>query len=140
MKTFIKIGTIGELKFTVTGQHVIDFADETMPEVLSTPWLIWFLEHSAREAMLSLLEPHESTVGVNVNVDHIAPTLKGQSVKCQARVISADEGLVSFSLRAWDENELIANGTHKLRVISAARLAARVKRKAEQAGENKMRS
>ena len=36
-------------------QHAIDFADHQMPAVLSTPWLIWFLEHAARQAMLPLL-------------------------------------------------------------------------------------
>lgn len=132
MKTFIKTGTIGELTFTVSDQHVIDFADESMPEVLSTPWLIKLLEQSARKAMLPVLEPHERSVGVNVNVDHIAPTPKGQSVRCQARVVTADKGLVTFSVRAWDEHELIAKGTHKRRVIDAARMAIRVKRKAEQ--------
>lgn len=132
MKTTIKTGTIGELTFTVADQHVIDFADETMPEVLSTPWLIKLLEQSARKALLPFIEPHERSVGVNVNIDHVAPTPKGKNVRCEARVISSDKGLVLFSFRAWDEYELIATGTHKRRVVDAGRLAARVKRKAGQ--------
>tara|TARA_B110000037_G_scaffold188624_1_gene220229 strand:- start:1138 stop:1338 length:201 start_codon:yes stop_codon:yes gene_type:complete len=64
MKSFIKTGTLGELSFVVTAEHLIDFADEVMPAVLSTPWLIWFLEHAAIEAMKEVLEPHERTVGV----------------------------------------------------------------------------
>ena len=68
MKRRPKTGEVGEMSFHVTEQHVIDFADEQMPAVLCTPWLIWFLEHAAREAMLPLLEPNESTVGVLVEV------------------------------------------------------------------------
>jgi len=49
-KAKLKIGAVGEIVFTVTEQHVIDFADNQMPAVLCTPWLIWFLEHAARKA------------------------------------------------------------------------------------------
>ena len=80
MKRSPKIGERGELSFVVTEQHAIDFADEQMPAVLCTPWLIWFLEHAAREAMLPLLEAGESTVGVQVDVEHLAPTPLGQHV------------------------------------------------------------
>ena len=129
MKAPIQKGTIGELEFVVTREHIIDFADDVMPEVLCTPWLVWFLEHAARNAMLPLLEAHESTVGVNVNVDHIAATPVGQKVRCEARVILIDDHEVFFSLRAWDTSELIAKGTHKLKVILKERLTKRVNAK-----------
>ena len=126
MKDAVRIGTVGEERFVVSGQHLIDFAHDGMPQILSTPWLIWFLEHAARNAVLPLLEPGESTVGVVVNVEHTAPTPLGAEVVCRARVIYADGPLISFQFEAHDEHEKIAIGTHKLRVIQAARLAKRV--------------
>ena len=132
MKRSARIGEIGELSFVVTEQHVIDFADEQMPAVLCTPWLIWFLEHAAREAMLSLLEPDESTVGVQIEVDHLAPTPLGQRVTCAARVINTDGRLVTFQLDARDEHERIARGLHKLRVIRCERFSSRVQSKMNQ--------
>jgi hypothetical protein len=51
-----KIGTKCEQRFVVEPKHAIDFADGRMPAVLCTPWLVWFLEHAAREAVLPLLE------------------------------------------------------------------------------------
>jgi hypothetical protein len=63
MKGLPKVGTLGEERFVVEPRHAIDFAEGAMPAVLSTPWLIWFLEHAARAAILPLLEPGESTVG-----------------------------------------------------------------------------
>ncbi len=134
MKSVPRVGQTAEIRFQVTAQHIIDFADQTMPEILSTPWLIWFLEHTAREAMLPHLETTESTVGVVVDVQHLAATpIQGQ-VRCQAKVIYIDKRLFSFELRAWDEVELIARGTHKLRVIQKERLAARVREKKAAAG------
>ena len=69
MKSIPKTGTVGEERFVVAEQHLIDFATNGMPPILCTPWLIWFLEHAARNAMLPLLEPGESTVGVIVDVE-----------------------------------------------------------------------
>ena len=129
MKSIPKVGTIGEIRFTVERQHAIDFADEQMPAVLSTPWLIWYLEHAARQSVLPILEAGESTVGTHVDVHHLAPTPLGQHVMCQARVIHTDGPVVSLQLEARDEHELIARGIHKLRVIRCDRFAIRVRAK-----------
>ena len=129
MKGKARTGTVGEERFVVGEQHLIDFAHDGMPQILCTPWLIWFLEHAARKAVLPLLEPGESTVGVALNVEHTAATPPGAQVVCRARVIYADGPLVSFQLEAHDEHEQIARGTHKLRVIDAARLARKVESK-----------
>ena len=129
MRGTAKIGTVGEERFVVSEQHLIDFAHDGMPEILSTPWLVWYLERAARMALVPLLEPGESSVGVVVNVEHLAATPPSAEVVCRARVIYADGPLISFQLEAFDEHELIARGTHKRRVIQAARLAKKVARK-----------
>ncbi len=129
MKRSPKIGEVGKLPFVATEEHAIDFADDKMPAVLSTPWLIWFLEHAAREAMLPLLESGESTVGVHVDVEHLAPTPLGQHVTCTAKIINTDGPLITFQLHADDEHERIAQGIHKMRVIRCDRFASRVEAK-----------
>lgn len=122
MKSQPRVGETAKIEFQVTQQHAIDFADEVMPLILSTPWLIWFLEHTARDAMLPHLEPEESTVGAVVEVEHLSPTAVGGRVRCQAKVIFVDRRQFSFELKAWDEHDLICRGTHKLRVIQKVRL------------------
>ena len=124
MKSSPRIGSTGQLTFTAESAHAIDFADHGMPAVLSTPWLIWFLEHAAREAVLPLLDDGESTVGVHVDVQHLAATPIGDTVDCRARVIAVDRRLISFQLEASDTCNLIAKGFHKLQVINVARFAA----------------
>jgi fluoroacetyl-CoA thioesterase len=129
MKGTPKVGTAGEHKFVVESRHAIDFTDGVTPAVLSTPWLIWFLEDAARTAILPLLEPGENTVGVEIQVSHLAPTPVGQTVTCRARVLFADKGEISFQLEAHDECERIARGSHRRRVIRVDRFAQRVKEK-----------
>ncbi|MEI2679239.1 MAG: hypothetical protein V9G29_16105 [Burkholderiaceae bacterium] len=74
MKSRPKVGTTGELKFTVAQEHVIDFATDGMPAVLSTPRLIGLLERTAREAMYPFLDANERTVGAEIEIRHLAPT------------------------------------------------------------------
>ena len=132
MKGVPKVGTIGEQRFVVGLAHVIDFAEGGMPAVLCTPWLIWFLEHAAREAVLSCLETGESTVGTHVEVQHLAPTPLGGAVTCSARVVRAEGSRVSLQLEARDEHEVIARGFHRLHVIQVERFAKRLRAKKAQ--------
>ena len=120
---------LGEQQFVVEPRHAIDFATGGMPAVLSTPWLIWFLEHAAREAVLPSLEPGESTVGMEIEVRHLAATPVGQKVTCLARVIQTEGTVISFQLEARDEHELLARGFHKLKVIRVDRFAAKIQHK-----------
>jgi len=126
MKGSPKVGTIGERCFVVERIHAIDFADTAMPAVLSTPWLIWFLEHAARDAVLPFVGSDESTVGTYLEVRHLAPTPVGETVTCRARVVQAHGAFVSFQLEAHDEHEVICRGFHKLRVINVDRFAQKV--------------
>ncbi len=130
MKGRPKVGAVGEQKFVVEAKHAIDFADGGMPPVLCTPWLIWFLEHAARAAVLPCLETGESTVGLEIEVRHVAPTPLGHTVTCAARVIHVDGARITFQVEAHDQTELIARGVHRLQVIRVAGFAKRVQQKA----------
>lgn len=123
------IGTSCEKTFTVESKHAIDFASQQMPEVLCTPWLVWFLEHTAREAVLPFLSPGESTVGSSVEIEHLAATAVGDSVTCLARIVHVENRRISFHIEARDSHELIARGFHKLHVIDVERFASNLKRK-----------
>ena len=129
MKSRPRPGQDAKIRFVVEAKHIIDFAEEGMPAVLATPWLIWFMEHTTREAMLPHLEPTESTVGILVDIEHLAPTPLGQAVNCRAQVLRSEGSQFLFKLEAFDEQEKIANGLHKLNVIDKARFAGRVARK-----------
>jgi fluoroacetyl-CoA thioesterase len=131
MKSVPKIGMSGELQFVVEQKHVIDFAADGMPAVLSTPQLIGLLERTARQALQPFLEPDERSVGIEIELRHFAATPLGQPVTCSARVISAERTQVGFQIEARDAHELIARGVHKRAVIRVDRFAERVRVKSE---------
>ena len=119
----------GTLTFHVESQHLIDFAGGDMPAVLSTPWLIKWLEQTARETLRPFLDESEASVGVEVDIRHLAPAPLGSAVTCVARVIASEGTTVTFQVEAADAQELIARGFHQRAVISKARFFQRVTRK-----------
>ena len=74
------------------------------------------------------LEP-ASTVGMAVDIEHLAPTPTGNCVICRAQVLRSEDNQFHFKLEAFDEHEKIASGLHKLAVIDKSRLARRVEHK-----------
>lgn len=126
-----RIGSTVELQFVVEQKHVIEFATDGMPAVLSTPSLIGLLERTAREALVPLLEPGERTVGVEIELRHLAATPLGQQITCTARIILTEGKDITFQIEARDQHELIARGLHKRTVIRVENFARRVQRKAK---------
>ena len=124
-----KIGTTGAFKFGVGSDHVITFAGDGMPAVLSTPNLIGSIERTARESLQPFLKADERTVGVEIGSRHLAPTPSGASVTVTTRVIHTEGREISFQVEARDAEELIARGALKRAVIRVGGFARRIARK-----------
>ena len=113
----------------VEQKHVIDFAGDGMPAVLSTPSLIGLLERTARELLAEFLDPEQRSVGSEIELRHLAATPLGQRITCTARLIQAERTEFTFQIEARDQHELIARGIHKRAVIRAESFARRVQGK-----------
>ena len=129
MKSRPKTGTVGELKFVVAQEHAIDFATGGMPAVLSTPRLVGLIERTARESLCPFLDENERTVGVEIEVRHLAATPLGMKVTITTRIIHTEAKLVDFQFEVRDEHEVIARGLHKRAVITVESFARRVAKK-----------
>jgi fluoroacetyl-CoA thioesterase len=132
MKTTPRPGTSGEERVTVDETNRISFADDRMPAVLATPWLVAHLEYAARKAIAPCLDDDERSVGTFIEVEHLAPVPEGFTVVCRARVIHTDGRVITFQVDAHDGIELVARGLHRRRVINVDRFARRVARKKEE--------
>jgi len=129
MKSAPKTGAMGETTFVVEEQHCIEFATDGMPAVLSTPNLIGILERTARQTIAPFLEADERSVGVEIELRHLAPSPLGARVTATARVIGHSGRFVDFQLEARDEHELIVRGVHKRAVIHIGSFAKRLQTK-----------
>jgi predicted thioesterase len=129
MKSAPKIGTVGETTFVVEPKHCIEFATDGMPAVLSTPNLIGILERTSRQAIAPFLMADERSVGVELDLRHLAPSPLGAKVTASARVIGASGRFVDFQIEARDEHELIVRGVHKRAVVKVDSFTKRVQSK-----------
>jgi predicted thioesterase len=129
-----RTGLRGEERVVVGPEHVITFADDRMPAVLATPWLVAFLEAAARRAIADCLEDRERSVGTFLEIEHLAPAPAGSLVVCRARVIHVQGPVVTFQIEARDETEILARGLHRRRIIDVDRFRRRVERKGRSPG------
>jgi len=126
----IPIGTKGESKLRVTPDIAVNFLGPKGARVLGTPYLISQLEFTARNSVLPFLETGFDTVGARVDVRHLAATPLGMEVTFQSELVAVDDRRLTFHVRAFDEKELISEGTHERGLINVERFAARVQAKA----------
>jgi predicted thioesterase len=111
--------------------HLADsFKDPLLPPVLATPVMVMMMENAALNAIRPFLEPGESAVGTVVDVQHLAATPVGQRVRAEAEVTAIDGRKIAFRVAAWDESEMIGEGTHDRMVINLARFGERLAAKA----------
>jgi len=129
MKSRPRIGEVGELAITTEAKHAVEFAGNGMPAVVSTPHLVGFLERTARETIAACLEADERSVGIELDIRHLAPTPVGQTIHCRAQVIAVEDRKVTFQIEARDQHEVIVRGLHKRAVIRTESFSRRVKEK-----------
>lgn len=97
-------------------------AQDQFPEVLATARMIALMEVAAARLMKPLLAEGELSVGVNVNVNHLAATPVG----AQLRIIAVYSGrlgkLYRFDVELHDSGGKAGSGTHTRAIVKTARL------------------
>jgi predicted thioesterase len=90
-------------------------------EVLGTPAVVALCEAAAVKAIAGALEPGRTSVGVHIDIEHLAPTPVGSTVVAGAELIAVEGRTLRFDVRASDRTSEIARGTHSRVVVGAAR-------------------
>jgi predicted thioesterase len=98
--------------------------------VLATPRLIGLLEEAAFEAVQPALAEELTTVGIRVDVRHLAATPPGIRVTASAELIEVDDRVLRFRVQAHDAQELVMEGMHERAIVKRARFLERVAKKA----------
>ena len=125
----VKPGMTKEDTFHVEEQHSAIHVGSGSLRVLATPWMIAFMERTARGLLAEILPEGNSSVGVQVDIRHLAPSPVGSRVKTRAQVTNVEGWKVNFNISAWDEHEQIGEGQHQRVVIDEERFLRRVAKK-----------
>ena len=117
----ICIGAEGKASVVVTRELTVRHFRPNMPEVYGTPLMIYLMEVAADEAIQSSLPSGWVSVGVEVNIRHLAATPVGRTVTAKAIVTEISDKLITFEVQAHDGVNLIGKGTHTRAPINLAR-------------------
>ena len=126
MKPGLQTGQIGELTWIVDPTMTITLGELPQATVLSTPAMILLMERAAREALRPFLEEGEESVGVDVQVEHLAPTVLGATIRGAARVTAVEQRRIHFAVTAYDGDREIGRGTHRRAVVPLGRIVENV--------------
>jgi len=128
MKTTLRPGTSRINRIVIDIDRVIDFMGEE-GRVYGTPYLVRDIEQTCRELLLQHADPGEDSVGMEIAVRHLAPTLLGMGVEITATVKAIEGRKVFFEVAAADELESIATSTHTRFVVDVKKTIDRLKAK-----------
>ena len=129
MKSSLQPGISLVRRVTVEKEKTISFMGEE-GRVYGTPFLILDIEHTCRNLILDHADPDEDSVGTEVAVRHLAPTLPGSTVEITATVTAVEGRKVTFAVTAKDEFDTICTGSHARFAVDKAKTFERLKAKA----------
>ena len=122
-------GAVWELSQTVTEERTARHIGSGSERVFATPAMVGLIERACVELMAPHLPPGRSSVGIAINVRHLAATPLGKTVRARVEVTAVDGATVSFAAEVFDEAEKIGEGEHKRAVIDVERFLRRVRAK-----------
>ena len=115
MKPSLRPGLSRVNRITIDRERTIGFMGEEA-RTYATPAMIRDIEYTCRDLIVEHADPGEDSVGMEVAVKHLAPTLMGMTVEIAVRVIAVDGRKVSFEATVKDELDQVGRASCRERV------------------------
>jgi predicted thioesterase len=129
MKASLRPGITRVNRIEVDRDRTIGFMGEE-GRVYGTPYLVRDIELTCRQLILDHGDGGEDSVGTDIAIKHLAPTLLGMAVEITATVTAVEGRKVGFEVSAQDDVEQICSGTHGRFVVDVNKTIERLKTKA----------
>jgi fluoroacetyl-CoA thioesterase len=102
---------------------------QSMPAVFATGFMVGLMEWACVKLLESHLDAGEGSVGIHVDVSHLAATPPGLVVAVDAECTGVQGRRATFHVRAHDGVDLIGEGRHERAIVIWDRFNARVAEK-----------
>ena len=132
MKPTLNSGLSSTRTFTVDRDSTIGFMGEDA-RVYATPMLVRDIEITCRDFLLEHLDPGEDSVGIRVEIDHLAATLLGMQVTIAVTLGELKGRAAIFDVVATDGIDTICRGRHSRFIANVAQVKARLAEKQKKA-------
>ena len=104
--------------------------------VYATPCMVALMEGAACEAIAEALPEGKTTVGMEMSLQHLAPTPVGMEVTAEAEVTAVNGKVITFSVTASDEAGQIGKGVHKRCIVDSQKFLEKAYAKIAQVSED----
>ena len=124
MKTTLKPGIAHRFAYKVSENKTVPYTYPespeiaAMPKVFATGFMIVLMEWACVRQLAPHLDAGEGSVGVHVDVSHLAATLPGMTVTVDAECLAVDGPRVTFKVTAHDGIDAIGEGRHQRFVVT----------------------
>lgn len=103
---------------------------DDIPEVLATAYMAVMMEGACTKVLRPHLDKNEGSLGIHLNVSHVAATLPGQTVTVTATIEKIEGRKITFRVVAHDGLDKIGEGLHQRAIVPWERFKAGVAAKA----------
>ena len=115
----IQLDKVFEESYVIKNENSAENMGSGDLAVLSTPSLVAFMENAAKNYLNKFLPEEMGSVGSNINIDHIAPTLIGNSITVRGKIIEViKEKIIKFSIEAYEKDKKIGDAEHTRVIIN----------------------
>lgn len=128
-QTRLDLGCTGSVSWIVTEAQTAPRLGSGRAPVFATPALVALLEGAAVACVEERLVAGQETLGVHIDVEHIAATPVGLKVTANAELVERDGRKLVFNVTAHDDRELIGRGRHTRIIVDSARFRAKLQAK-----------
>ena len=115
----IEVGMKGEVSTLVEREDTAAEVGSGTLLVYATPCMAALMEGAACEAIADVMDENQTTVGTELNIQHLSATPVGLEVRAEAEVIAVEGKVITFQLRAFDEAGEIGSGIHKRVLVNS---------------------
>lgn len=117
----MNIGIKNKIELNVTENKTAKTVGSGTLDVFATPAMIALMEQTAAESVEKELEQGTTTVGIKINVDHLAATPVGMKVYCESTLAEVDGRKLVFDIEAFDEAGMIGKAYHERFIVDSKR-------------------
>ena len=128
MKDSLKPGATHSETIEIDKGRTISFMGDDL-RVYATPRMVLDVEHTCRQLLLPHHDDGEDSVGARVEIDHLGPTLLGQTVTVTAEVAEVEGPRVVFDVNVHDELDHVGKARHIRFVVDKEKQGGRLAKK-----------
>lgn len=121
----LQVGLRHTRRIAVDRDRTIGFMGEDL-RVYSTPSMVSDAEYTCRDFLVDFVREDQDSVGMRVEIDHLAPTLLGMAAEVRIEIVAIEGRKVTFAFEVADPVEVVGRGIHVRFIVDKAKTGERL--------------